>query len=116
MNADQTYNSIVFKKSYDNKDESVRQSIIRGMNTPDILTIKSQNYTDSKTKISGRRHVVRLDRTDMNGGATAQTNAAVYVVLQVPSDYPDEMSTLLTTFRALVASSGTLEAVLNEEK
>jgi hypothetical protein len=62
MNADLTFNSVVLKKTFDTKDESQRQSTTRGVNTPDLLIIKSQDYVDSVTKVAGRRFTGRVDR------------------------------------------------------
>ena len=116
MNADLTINSIVFKKSFDTEDSSKRQDTTRGIATPDVMSIRSQYYTDSVTKVSGRRHTVRLDRTAVDSNGAPYVNSA-YVVIAIPhTSATSDLTAILATFRAMVAASGLLEAVANEEK
>lgn len=116
MNADLTFNTIVFKKSYDTKDESVRQSTARGVNTPDRLTIKSQDYVDSATKVAGRRHTIRVDRDDVDAnGVHAITSA--YMVIAVPATASQtQIDNVVATFKAVVADASFVTNVLNNEK
>lgn len=86
MDNNLTINSLAFNLRYSDKDSgSERREVSRGVNLPEILTIKSQNYTDSATKVPGRRTVVRVDRhlSDGAGGITAGLEA--HVVVSVPS-------------------------------
>lgn len=116
MNADLTFNTIVFKKNFDNEVESRRSSVARGVNTPDVLTIKSQQYTDSKTKISGVRHTASIDRIDIDGNLM-QAIPRAYVTLVVPSNaISANVDTVVATFKAMVADASFLANVLNNEK
>jgi hypothetical protein len=116
MNADLTFNSVVFKKSYDSKDESVRQSSARGLNTPDVLSIKSQDYTDQATKVAGRRHTISVDYHQIDAELRPIVGRA-YVVLAIPETIADaNVATFIATFKAAVADADLFTAVLNNEK
>jgi hypothetical protein len=116
MDADQTYNSILFKKSYDLKEESLRRSTTRGINTPDDMTIRSGDYVDSKNKVPGRRYNCRFDRVtiDTNG---AKINTFAQLTIGVPSTaLQADVDAIVATFRAAVADADHIEDILNEEK
>lgn len=116
MNADLTFNTIVFKKSFDEKDGSERQSTTRGINTPDQLIIKSQDYVDSATKVAGRRYTGRIDRIDLDPNGAEITTSA-YFVLAVPITATQaQVDNVVATFKATVADATFMAAVLNNEK
>lgn len=116
MDADQTYNSVVFKKTFDSKEESQRQSTTRGVNTPDIMIIKSQDYVDSVTKVPGRRFTCRVDRVDIDANVQKITTSA-YFVFAVPSTVTQaQLDVVVATFRAVVADADHIEDILNNEK
>lgn len=116
MDADQTYNSVVFKKTFDSKEESQRQSTTRGVTTPDVMTIRSQDYIDSKTKVSGRRFTCRIDRHDIDAN-NAPIISSAYFVIAVPSTVVQaNLDVLVATFRAVVADADHIEDILNNEK
>lgn len=86
MNADLTINSLVFAQKYNDRDAgSVRTDVSRGVNLPEILTIKNQSYTDSSTKLPGRRTVVRIDRHVADSGGNIVTGLECHVVVAVPT-------------------------------
>jgi hypothetical protein len=116
MNADLTFNSVVFKKTFDTKDEGQRQSTARGVTTPDQLIIKSQDYVDSVTKVAGRRYTARVDRYDID--ATLQKIlSSAYVVVAVPGTVTQaQLDVVVATFKAIVADANFITAVLNNEK
>jgi len=116
MNADQTYNTIVFKKTFDNESKGERKSITRGVNTPDVLTVQSQAYIDAATKIGGNRSTVRVDLVNVTAGGVIYTVSAYTVIAMPELSTATDMSTILTTYRAVVAASGILEAVCAGEK
>lgn len=116
MNADLTFNTIAFKKTFDLKDESQRQSTTRGVNTPDLLIIKSQDYIDSATKVSGRRYTGRVDRADIDANLQKITTSA-YFVIAVPSTATQaQLDNVVATFKAVVADANFVVNVLNNEK
>lgn len=116
MDADQTYNSVAFKKTFDTKDESQRQSTARGVTTPDVMTIKSQDYVDSVTKVPGKRFTCRIDRHDIDASLQKIISSA-YFVIAVPSTVVQaDLDTLVATFRAVVADADHIEDILNNEK
>lgn len=81
-----TLSTLTFNlSSSDKMSGSERREISRGVNLPEVLTVKHQAYTDSGTKIPGVRSVVRLDRyvTGTNGRPLA---VSAYLVVTVPND------------------------------
>lgn len=116
MNADLTFNTIVFKKSYDLKEESLRQSVTRGINTPDKLVIKSQSYVDSATKVAGTRYTGRVDREDIDANLQ-KIITSMYFVIAVPSTATQaQVDSTVLTFKAVVADATFVTNVLNAEK
>lgn len=116
MNADLTFNTIVFKKSFDEKDGSERQSTARGVNTPDRLIIKSQSYVDSATKVAGTRYTARVDRHDVDANVDPIITSA-YLVVAVPETAAQaSIDNVIATFKAVVADASFMTAVLNNEK
>jgi len=116
MNADLTFNSVVFKKTFDERDLSERQSIARGINTPDDLVIKTQAYVDSATKVAGRRFQGRVTRVaiDANG---QPYNTEIYYIANIPQlASGTDLSTVTATFKALVADADFMTNVFNNEK
>jgi hypothetical protein len=116
MNADLTFNSVVFKKTFDLKDESQRQSTARGVNTPDLLIIKSQDYVDSVTKVAGKRYTGRFDRHDIDANLTKIVSSA-YFVIAVPATVTQaQLDVVVATFKAGVADANLVVNILNNEK
>lgn len=117
MNADLTFNSIVFEKSFDERDGSERQSTARGINTPDKLIIKSQDYVDSATKLPGRRYTARVDRVSTDSVTGVSYTTSCYFVFAVPANAVSADITAVTaTFKAAVANADFMADVLNNEK
>jgi hypothetical protein len=115
MNADLTFNTIVFKKSFDEKDGSERVSTTRDINLPDILSIKRQSYVDSATKVPGTRYTISVDRHDKDAQDVKYISRA-YLVIAVPStENSTDLGVLITTFKAAVADASLIAAVLNSE-
>jgi hypothetical protein len=116
MNADLTFNSVVFKKTFDLKDESQRQSTTRGVNTPDLLIIKSQDYVDSVTKVAGKRYTGRFDRHDIDATLQKIVSSA-YFVIAVPGTVTQaQLDVVVATFKAGVADANLVVNILNNEK
>lgn len=117
MNADLTFNTIVFKKAWDDPvDGSLRQSTARGINTPDKLTVKSQTYVDSANKVSGNRYTFRVDRVTIDANLTPITTS-IYGVIAVPGTCAQaDVDNVVATFKAIVADANFITNVLNSEK
>jgi hypothetical protein len=111
-----TINSVVFTLSYKDKNESLRQSSARGINTPDQMIVRSQPYTDSVTKVPGTRYVLRFDRHDLDANL-AKIISSAYVVFQVPSTVTTvQHDVLVATLKAGIAHADYVAGVLNNEK
>lgn len=116
MNADLTFNTIVFKKSFDENGGSERASSARGINTPDKLLIKTQDYVDSATKVPGKRFTGRVDRYDIDANLQG-INTSMYFVIAVPSTATQaQVDNVVATFKAVVADATFIVGVLNNEK
>lgn len=112
MDANLTFNSVVFEHSYDKENESLRVSKARGINTPDNLVIKAQDYVDSKTKVSGRRYTVRIDREDLDPVSQKIVSSA-YLVIAVPATVTQaQLDVVVATFKAAVANADLISDVL----
>jgi hypothetical protein len=115
MNADLTFNSIVFKKSYDKEGQSLRRSTARDINTPDDLMVRSTSYVDSVTKVPGTRYNASVDRYDIDANGT-KVKTSAYLVIAVPSTAPTgAVTAVVTTFKAAVADSALITGILNSE-
>lgn len=105
MDANLTINTIVFNKSFDEKDGSERRSSARGINLPDILSIKRQTSVDSATKQPTMRFVVRTDRWNETAEGVRYC-ASVYTVFAIPEAATQtDVDTVVATHRALLAST-----------
>jgi hypothetical protein len=62
MDNNLTISTLAFDFGFSESAGSKRINISRGANLPDILTIRHQPYIDSKTKLSGTRSAVRIER------------------------------------------------------
>jgi len=112
MNADITLNTIAFKKSFDSSNGSERRSSARGVNTPDILSIRRQDATDSKTKTAQKRYNLRIDRTDETTEGVKYTTSA-YAVIVIPEQASQaQIDNVIATFRAAVAASSPEDIVV----
>lgn len=86
MNNDLTISTLSFKlRASDITDGSERREISRGVNLPEVMTIKSQQYVDSSTKLPGKRTVLRFDRY-IAGTNGQPIIVSAYLVVAVPSD------------------------------
>lgn len=96
MNAALTLSSLTFNQSKSGDSGSERREVSRGVNLPEILTIRHMDYVDSATKLPGVRSNVRLDRYIAGTQGIIPVTASLTVA--VPSD-------------ALITSADVLAAV-----
>lgn len=118
MNTDLTINTIVFAKSFDEKDGSERNSTARGINTPDVMTIKRQEATESKFKQKTKRFLMRFDRVDTDAATGVKYETSAYLVIVVPELATQaQVDNIVATFRAAVASTSPnyISQMLNNE-
>lgn len=116
MTSDLTFNTIAFKKTFDEKSLSERRSTTRGINTPDVLTIQQQNYVDSVTKVAGKRYTARVDRETLDANLVRIKTSCYFVYMVPETALTADVTDVTTTFKALVADSAFMAAVLNDEK
>jgi hypothetical protein len=115
MNPDLTFNTIVFKHSYDIEGKHVRTSTARDVNTPDVLITASQAYVDSVTKVPGIRLTGRIDRWDLDA-QLRKIQTSCYLVYAIPeSAATAAVTNVTTTFKALVADASFMAALINRE-
>jgi len=115
MNADLTFNTIVFKKSYDLEGKSLRRSITRGINTPDDLVIMSTDAVE-KNNIPSQRFTGRIDRYDVDANLQ-KIQTSCYFVFVVPATATQgQVDDVKTTFKAAVADANFMADVLAGQK
>lgn len=115
MNANLTFDSVVYNKQFDENGFSKRQNTSRGINTPDVLSIKNESYTDSVTKVTGTRFLVRFDRHDIDAAGEKRISS-IYAVIAVPSTAEStDIDDIVAKFRAAVADADLIDGVLNGE-
>jgi hypothetical protein len=118
MTSDLTINTIVFAKSFDEKDGSERRSTTRGVNTPDILAIKRQDAIDSKSKVPQKRYMARFDRVNIDAASGKKYTTSAYVVIAVPElAVAVDIDNVVASLRAFLASSSPnyITQILNSE-
>lgn len=85
MNADLTFGTVVYKKQWDDPDKgSSRQSVARGVNTPDVMTVRNQTYINQATKVAGKKYTMRFERHSVDATTGKPYITAAHVVLEVP--------------------------------
>lgn len=62
MNASLTLNALTFDQTKNGDSGSERREISRGVNLPEILTVRHSAYTDSVTKLPGTRSNIKIER------------------------------------------------------
>jgi len=86
MNNDLTISTLTFKlRASDLVDGSERREVSRGVNLPEVMTVKSQDYKDAVTKVAGRRTVLRFDLY-FAGTDGIPVPVSAYLVVAVPKD------------------------------
>lgn len=85
MNANLTINSLSFNQQYSDKDAgSSRLEISRGVNLPEILTIRHRQIVDQKSKLPARQTVVKLERHEDSGAGDVLAGLEIHTVITVP--------------------------------
>jgi hypothetical protein len=99
MTSDITVSTLAYKLIYSDKtDGSLRRETARGASLPTELSIKHSDYVDSKTKVSGKRTLVRLDHyMTMTDGVIRPVS--FYCVLARPDD-PLVTAAIITALEA----------------
>lgn len=120
MNATITENSISFVKTFDSKEGSERQSNARGLNTPDLLTIKHQDAKDNVYGGKTKRRMLRIDRISEDADGDKYATSGYIVLVTDERSTTTDSDDVLATLRAIVGNttSGTeyLEQLLNNER
>lgn len=85
MNANLTINSLSFNQQYSDKDAgSSRLEISRGVNLPEILTIRHRQIVDQKSKLPSRQTVVKFERHEDSGSGDVLAGLEIHTVITVP--------------------------------
>lgn len=118
MTNDLTIDTLTFTLKFGDESGSLRRDISRGVNLPTEMRVSHQDYVDSKTKVPGRRSLVRFDRfVSFSSGVIAPVSA--YAVVTVPSDVNVTSSDVLAVVQnlnnALFASTQTAGLDLKDE-
>lgn len=85
MNATLTLNALTFSQTKNGDAGSERREVSRGVNLPEILTVRHSDYIDGTTKVPGVRSNVKLERyVAMSDGRIVPVVANLTIA--VPSD------------------------------
>lgn len=103
MTNDLTIDTLSFKLVYSDKTGSLRREISRGVNLPTELKIAHQDFTDSATKLPGKRSVVRFDRYVATSEAGKTAPVSAYVVVAAPTDSAITSADILAVAQHLVS-------------
>jgi hypothetical protein len=102
MNNDITVSTLSFKLIYSDKTGSLRRETSRGASLPTEILIKHEDYVDSKTKVSGKRTLVRIDYyMTMTDGVIRPVS--LYSVLAAPGD-PLVTAAIVTSIEAMLVN------------
>jgi len=103
MDNNLTVSTLAFNLRFSDKQAgSERVETSRGVNLPEIMTIRHESYVDSKTKVPGRRSVLRFDRHLEFSGERGISPVSAYLVVQVPQDTAVQSSDVLAVIERLV--------------
>ena len=97
MDKDITINTRTFVGNYDDKTGSKRTCISRGAMLPDVLEVRHQAYTDSATKLPGRRSMVKLSRS-----IQGEDNTVKVISLHMVCARPNDPAVTVPELQALV--------------
>jgi len=85
MNASLTLNTLTFGQTKNGDAGSERRDVSRGVNLPEILSIRHSEYVDTGTKVPGVRSNIKIERyVAMADGRIVPVVASLTVA--VPSD------------------------------
>lgn len=86
MNNNLTVSTLAFNLAFSDRDAgSERREVSRGVNLPEVMSIKKQLVTDSATKLPTQRTVLRFDRY-VAGTDGKPIPVSAYLVVSVPQD------------------------------
>jgi len=98
MNASLTLNALTFDLSKSGDAGSERRDISRGVNLPEILTIRHSEYIDARTKVPGIRSNVLIDRyVALADGRIAPVRLSLTVAVLSDSNVGSADVTAVTT-------------------
>jgi hypothetical protein len=106
MNNNLTISTLSFNLSFNDKAGSERREVSRGVNLPEVMTVKSQPYVYSATKVAGKRTVLRFDRY-VEGTDGKPIAVSAYLVVAVPQDAAVESADVLAVIARI---NGVLDA------
>jgi hypothetical protein len=101
MNNNLTVSALAFNLAFTDKNGSERREVSRGVNLPEVMSVRHQEYTDSSTKVKGVRSVLRFDRhLLLSSGIIAPVSA--YLVVTTPTDTGVASSDVLAVVERIV--------------
>lgn len=101
MNANLTVSTLSFNQVFSDKAGSLRREVSRGPNLPTEMKVAHADYTDSSTKLKGKRSLLRFDRyIELSDDSIAPVSA--YVVVTHPTDANVESTDIIAVVEALI--------------
>jgi hypothetical protein len=115
MDRDLVFNTINFDFAFDKEGQGVRRSSARGINTPDVLITGNQQATDSFSKGTMTRYLMRVERHALNSEGVPY-RVSFYTVMEVSQHaVAADITAITATYKAAVADADLLADVLNGE-
>jgi len=106
--------STTYARRYVNETKGLYSDASAPLGSPKTLSVSHSQVNRGAAGVADR-HLVRLDRTEVNASGVAAT-ASVYVVLEVPRSIVTEAQTLdMVTQLKNFLSSANLDKILNNE-
>lgn len=118
MNASLTINTKVLNQVYSDKDGSLRRAAPLDLVSIGqlSLTIAHQDYTDSKTKVPGRRSVMRFQQDAVNPATGQSLIAFAQLTVGRPSDATitnGDILAMIDGIRQMLATTSADASALN---
>lgn len=86
MNANLTISGLAFNQSYSDRTGSERREVSRGVNLPEIMSVRHMDIVDSKTKKSMKQSSLRVDRHVLSADGITIVAPRAVLTVTVPKD------------------------------
>lgn len=102
MDNNLTISTLAFNLSFSEKTGSERREISRGVNLPEVMSVRHQEYTDSKTKKPGIRSSLRFERYMLSADGVTVIPVTATLTVATPTDTGIASSDVLAVVERIV--------------
>lgn len=104
MDNNLTIDTLAFKLAYSGKEGSERREVSRGVNLPEVMSIRHVPFTDSKTKKPGVQSSVRFERFVQLSDGTSIVPVVATLTVRVPTDTSITSTDVLAVVQRVVST------------